>query len=63
VSVPNLGLLNWLAVPGKTYRMQFKENLDDAAWTEVPGATVNGNQGSFAFPADAAHRFYRVATD
>ena len=63
MSVANQGLLNWLAVPGKTYRMQFKENLDDAAWTEVPGATVNGNQGSFAFPADAAHRFYRVATD
>ena len=56
-------LLNWQAVPGKAYRIQYKENLSDAVWTEIPGASVMGNLGSFTFPAGQASRFYRVMAE
>jgi Tol biopolymer transport system component len=55
-------VLNWPAAPGKSYQVQFKNNLNDSTWMETPG-TVIGTQGSFTVPVDQASRFYRVATE
>jgi Tol biopolymer transport system component len=63
ISSPNNVMLNWPAVPGKNYRVQFKDNLNDAVWSEAPGATVVGLQGSFSIPAGQSSRFYRVTTN
>jgi Tol biopolymer transport system component len=63
VSTPNNVMLNWPTVPGKNYRVQFKDNLNDAVWSEVPGAAVVGLQGSFSIPAGRSSRFYRVTTN
>jgi Tol biopolymer transport system component len=52
--------LNWPAVPGKNYRVQFKNNLNDAAWSDLTGAAVLGLQGVFAVPVDGPNRYYRV---
>jgi hypothetical protein len=63
VSSPNNVMLNWPAVPGKNYRIQYKDNLNDAVWSDAPGATVVGIQGTFTIPPDQPSRFYRVTTN
>jgi Tol biopolymer transport system component len=63
VAAPNNVILNWPAVPGKNYQVQFKNNLNDSVWTEIPGAFVFGTEGSFTVPIDQSRRFYRVMTD
>jgi Tol biopolymer transport system component len=60
---PNNVTLSWPAVPGKDYRAQSKADLNDAVWSEIPGATVVGLKGSVSIPAGPATRFYRVTTD
>ena len=56
-------VLNWLAVPGKSYRVQFKNSLNEPAWADAPGAMAIGTQGSFTVQADEAARFYRVVAN
>lgn len=55
--------LNWPAVPGKTYQIQFKDNLTDPVWQDTAGASVLGMQGTFTAPADHPGRFYRAEAD
>jgi hypothetical protein len=63
ISSPDNVTLSWPAVPGKDYQVQFKDDLNDAVWSETPGATVVGLKGSFSVPASPSTRFYRVTTD
>ncbi len=53
--------LAWQTVPLRNYQVQFKENLTDAQWQNLP-ATISfvGNEGSVTVPADRPNRFYRV---
>jgi YD repeat-containing protein len=55
--------IQWQSVPGKTYRVQFKNSLNDADWTNVPGDIPAS--GASASKTDATvlgqlTRFYRV---
>jgi len=53
----------WNAVPGRSYRIEFKDNVDDASWTTVSGQVqTSGATGWIADPtaSSADHRFYRV---
>jgi len=53
----------WSAVPGRTYRVQFKNSVDDEEWTELPSlVTASGTTASMADTGDGtnARRFYRV---
>ena len=54
--------ISWPAASGKTYQVQFKNNLTDAFWQPVSGSvTINGNRGyAKDFSPSAGHRFYRV---
>lgn len=53
--------LSWLAVPGKSYQVQYKNNLSDPLWLNMPGnISVVGTQGYFTVPADQPNRFYRL---
>lgn len=54
--------VHWLSVPGKTYRLQYKENVNDLAWTDVPGdVTASGATASKVdSTAPATRRFYQV---
>ncbi len=54
--------ITWQTVPGKSYRVQFKNNPEDPAWQELGGSvTIIGNQGYCQDLAPAAtRRFYRV---
>lgn len=53
--------LTWTAVPGKTYRVQFKNNLDDPDWNDLlPDVTASGETASKSDPLGPDQRFYRV---
>jgi Tol biopolymer transport system component len=55
--------ITWPAVPGKTYRVQFKNSLTDAEWQELAqDVTIIGAQGYLNdLAAGSGPRFYRVA--
>ena len=55
--------LFWATAPGRTYRVQFKENANDPTWTTL--STEPSLDGSTAWLVDPSagansHRFYRV---
>jgi Tol biopolymer transport system component len=54
--------ITWPAAPGKSYSVQYKNNLTDASWQSITGGvTIIGTQGVFSDPAPAAtQRFYRI---
>jgi hypothetical protein len=53
--------MTWSAIPGQTYRVQFKNNLTDANWSSlVPDVTASLATASINDPVGAAQRFYRV---
>ncbi|MEO7297127.1 MAG: phosphodiester glycosidase family protein [Verrucomicrobiota bacterium] len=54
--------LTWSVYPGKTYRLQFKNDFNETAWTEVPGDIVaSGATLSFTDNVSASpKRFYRL---
>jgi Tol biopolymer transport system component len=54
--------LTWPYVSGHTYQVEYKNNLADSAWQQVPGSiTINGNQASLTdLSPVAGQRFYRV---
>jgi hypothetical protein len=54
----------WNAIPGRSYRVEYKQNVDDPSWAVVSGEVrINGSTGSMEDPGSSAetHRFYRVA--
>jgi hypothetical protein len=53
--------ITWPTLPGKSYRVQFKVNLDDPEWQDSPGgATIVENQAWFKDSGSATERFFRV---
>ena len=53
----------WPAVTGKTYQVQYKDDLTSTNWTALPGPIVlNGSTGSISDPTSGgqSQRFYRV---
>lgn len=53
--------LRWTAVPDRTYRVQFKQSVTDAAWNDLPGdITAVGTSTQKADAIVDAQRFYRL---
>jgi hypothetical protein len=53
--------LTWSALGGKTYRVQYKENLADTNWTDLaPDVTATGPTASSSDAIVPTQRFYRV---
>ena len=51
----------WNAEPGRTYRVQFKNNLGDEDWNDLPGVVVaSASTASTTDTASGGQRFYRV---
>jgi hypothetical protein len=53
----------WSAVPGHNYRVEFKNNVDDANWTTLVSSTMASTQTASVLDPDASlvtQRFYRV---
>ena len=56
-------IINWHAIPGLTYRIQYKNNLNDPTWTDLPGdvqATNNVALKLDALSGTNVSRFYRI---
>jgi hypothetical protein len=55
-------ILTWTAVPGKSYRLLYKENLADAAWKMLqPEVLVSGSVATVEDSvAGQPQRFYRI---
>ena len=59
--VNNTISLTWLAVPGKSYQIQYNTNLDNPVWLPAPGnISVIGGQGYYVAPAAQPSGFYRA---
>jgi hypothetical protein len=57
----NVVTINWTAIAGQTYRVQYKDNLDDVSWTDLaPDVTASGSTASTT-DATISQGFYRVA--
>ncbi len=52
--------LTWNAKPGETYRVEYKENLGDAAWTLLRNVPASGSAGVTTDQVSGGHRFYRL---
>jgi Tol biopolymer transport system component len=54
--------LSWSVVPGKTYRAQFKQNLNDSTWQELGSPiSIIGDRGYIQdTDSSATQRFYRI---
>lgn len=62
--VPGGGaIVRWTATAGKTYRLQYKNNLTDVNWTDVAGDITSVSEKaekSDDSAANASQRYYRV---
>jgi hypothetical protein len=57
----NLVTLAWPAQPGRSYRVQFKDDLDAAAWSDLAGdVTATGPSASRTDSLTNTQRFYQV---
>ena len=53
--------LTWTASAGTQYRVQYKSNLTEVTWTDLPGdVTANGITAGKSDPLGIGQRFYRV---
>jgi hypothetical protein len=53
--------IGFQSLAGRHYRVEYKQNLSDAVWTELAQGTGTGS--TLAFPDNLganSHRFYRV---
>jgi Tol biopolymer transport system component len=51
----------WTGNPARSYRVEFKDDLNAAAWTALNAAiSWNGGNATVTDPAPATNRFYRV---
>ena len=54
----------WPSTPGKTYQVQFKDNLDDPVWLDLSGTTSDSHYRSALqiSTSGTSHKFYRVVS-
>jgi S1/P1 Nuclease len=51
---------SWVAVSNTTYRVQWKTQLTDAAWTDLTTVKAASNSAAFTETAGQTQRFYRL---
>jgi uncharacterized repeat protein (TIGR03803 family) len=64
IRTPGLLALNWSAVPGLAYQVQYKTNFTQTNWTDL-GSTITATNGTMtafdSIASGSSQRFYRVA--
>jgi hypothetical protein len=54
-------LITFVTVPGKTYRVDYKDDLNASEWQALaPESVASGESLSIADPAVQSQRFYRI---
>jgi len=56
---PNFDL-SWNTVTGRSYRVQWKQDMTDTNWTDLTDLTATNNPISFTESPAQPQRFYRV---
>jgi hypothetical protein len=57
-------VLTWRAIPGKIYRVLYKESLSDVEWTVAQGTvSIIGTHASFIGAIDQSVRHYGVESE
>jgi S1/P1 Nuclease len=51
---------SWVAVSNTTYRVQWKTQLSDVAWTDLTTITAASNSAAFTEASGQTQRFYRL---
>jgi hypothetical protein len=54
-------LFSWSAIPGRNYRVQWKQNLPDSTWTDLTNITASTTSLTLTDQVAGVQRFYRVA--
>jgi hypothetical protein len=58
----NVVRINWSSVPGKNYRVHYKNNLSDATWAALTSNMLaNDDEMSYSITNSPSPRFYRVS--
>jgi hypothetical protein len=53
--------LNWGAVPGQAYRVQYKDGYNEGEWVDVsPDVVAEGPAASVSLPRERDERLYRI---
>jgi hypothetical protein len=53
--------LNWSAVAGQAYRVQYKDGLNDGEWVDAaPDIVAQGPAASISLPKETEERLYRI---
>src|SRR3954447_20251560 len=53
--------LNWSAVAGQAYRVQYKDGLNDGEWVDAaPDIVAEGPAASVSLPRETEERLYRI---
>ena len=61
LSAENSVAITWSSVAGLNYRLQFKTNLQDAAWSDImPDVTATNSTTDYTGPRGPGNKFYRV---
>ncbi|MPN37720.1 hypothetical protein SDC9_185240 [bioreactor metagenome] len=56
--------LVWPVTEGKTYRVQYKDDISESAWHDVQGTpSISGEQATYQDPNPALRRFYRIVEE
>ena len=54
-------VLTWTAIDGNTYRVEYKDNVDDSIWSNLPpDVTASASTASKEDSFEAPQRFYRI---
>ena len=57
----NVATAVWSAIPGTSYHLQYKTNLADGSWDDLPGeVTASGTSASIEDSSPDPTRFYRL---
>ncbi|MGC3956803.1 MAG: MBG domain-containing protein [Verrucomicrobiota bacterium] len=62
VGAPGTVVVSWNSVPGQVYRVQFKDDLNDVSWTDLPpNITATGSVTTLTNAVGSeSRRFFRV---
>lgn len=52
--------LSWATVTGRIYRVQWKQDLTNATWTDLTDISVSNTSATFTDPVLQPQRFYRL---
>lgn len=54
-------IITWSSIPGRTYRLQYKDDLSASTWTDAGDIPATNTTASTSDNSGGSQRFYRIA--